>query len=183
MAQETPHTCKMNLFCLVLLGCAGCNVPFSDSCHAVHHRDGGKGALPTSRSGLAVLHRSMWRSQRRPEVVGGASSKNSGSFVGTSTTTRRGISFGNPSIPCGPCIQPCTSYSAHPGRRRLGVVWSQQSLDCCANVPSGSIRIHQTPYCTIDFHTFPTPNDNMINNHTQTTIASHNHCQSLAVQT
>ena len=120
LAQETPHTCKMNLFCLVLLGCAGCNVPFSDSCHAVHHRDGGEGALSTSRSSLAVLHRSMWRSQRRPEVVGGASSKNSGSLVGTSTTTRRGISFGNPSIPCGPCIQPCTSYSAHPGRRRLG---------------------------------------------------------------
>ena len=110
----------MNIFCLVLLGCAGCNVSFSDSCHAVHHRDGGEGALPTSGPSLAVVHRSMWRPQRRPQAVGGASSKDSGSFVGTSSTTRWGISFGNPSIPCGPCIQPCTSYSAHPGRRRLG---------------------------------------------------------------
>ena len=110
----------MNLFCLVLLGCAGCNVPYSDGRHAIQHDLRAARALSASRAGLAFLHRSMRGPQGGPEVTGSATSTHRGGLFGTSSTTRRRVSFGNPSIPCGPCIQPGTSYSAHPRRGRLG---------------------------------------------------------------
>ena len=57
----------MNLFRLILLGCAGCHVSNPNCCHAIHHRDGGTGTLSAAGSGLEVLHRSMRRSQRRSD--------------------------------------------------------------------------------------------------------------------
>ena len=71
----------MNLFRLILLGCAGCHVSNPNSCHAIHHRDGGTGTLSATRSGLEVLHRSMRRSQRRPEAVSCTTSPYSGSML------------------------------------------------------------------------------------------------------